>query len=60
MEIKDLEIRGQGDVESGNGSTEVLKIRAPIELCQLVLTPEQEMTDDGILHPKFEIADTVF
>ena len=60
MEIKDLEIRGSGEIESKSGSTEILKIRAPIELCQLVITPEQEMTNDGILHPKFEIADAVF
>ena len=60
MEIKDLEIRGSGEIESNTGTTEILKIRAPIELCQLVLTPEQELSDDGILHPKFEIADSVF
>jgi transcription-repair coupling factor (superfamily II helicase) len=33
MEMKDLEIRGTGEIESESGSTEILKIRAPIELC---------------------------
>jgi hypothetical protein len=30
-----------------------------IDLCQLVLTPEQEVTDDGLVHPKIEITEVV-
>lgn len=33
MEMKDLEIRGSGEISTENGTTEILKIRAPIELC---------------------------
>jgi len=33
MELKDLEIRGTGEIQSSTGTTETLKIRAPIELC---------------------------
>lgn len=40
MEIHGLEIRGTGQIETNSGAIETLKIRAPIELCQLVLTPE--------------------
>jgi hypothetical protein len=28
-------------------------------LCQLVLSPEQEVTDDGMVHPKVEITEVV-
>ena len=33
IELKDLEIRGTGEIQSSTGTTETLKIRAPIELC---------------------------
>jgi len=60
MEIHALEVVGSGIVVSDSGSVERLKIRAPIDLCQLVITPEQEVNEEGILYPKFEIADVVF
>ena len=60
METQGLEIRGSGSIETESGGIETLKIRAPIELCQLVVSPEQELTDEGVLYPKFEIADAVF
>ena len=60
METQGLEIRGSGSIETESGGFETLKIRAPIELCQLVVSPEQELTDEGVLYPKFEIADAVF
>lgn len=40
--------------------TERIKLSAPLELVQLVLTPDQELTDSGHLYPKIEIAEVAF
>lgn len=61
MELKNLSFTGKGNlVDQQTGQKDDIKIISEIDLCQLVLTPEQDVTDDGIVHPKIEITEVVF
>eukprot|EP00356_Strombidium_inclinatum_P013346 CAMPEP_0170482128 /NCGR_PEP_ID=MMETSP0208-20121228/2281_1 /TAXON_ID=197538 /ORGANISM="Strombidium inclinatum, Strain S3" /LENGTH=692 /DNA_ID=CAMNT_0010754929 /DNA_START=16 /DNA_END=2091 /DNA_ORIENTATION=- len=58
MEINGLEFSGNGMVvDSKSGSKDRIFFNADVDLAQLVLSLDQELTDDGNLYPKVEIAD---
>lgn len=61
MEINGLEFAGTGFItDPSTGIQESLTFNAAIELCQLVITPDQEASDEGNVYPKMEITDIVF
>ena len=50
MELKNLSFVGKGNmVDQQTGEKEDIEIISEIDLCQLVLTPEQEVTEDGLV-----------
>ena len=60
MELKNLSFVGKGNlVDQQTGEKEDIEILSEIDLCQLVLTPEQEVTEDGLVHPKIEVTEVV-
>jgi hypothetical protein len=58
MEIAGLEFSGLGSIsDRRSGRVDDIKIKAEVDLAQLVLNLEQDLTEDGFLHPKVEISE---
>jgi hypothetical protein len=61
MELAGLEYIGSGKItDPETGVQEKIDLSAKLDLCQLVLSLEQELTDDGNLYPKIEISEVAF
>lgn len=60
-EVGGLHYEGTGTLtDPSTGHQETLTISAPLDLVQLVLALEQELTDDGFVWPKVDVAEVVF
>ena len=58
MELEGLEFSGSGLITDPETNVQDrLTVHAQLDLAQIVLSPEQQLTDDGYLHPKIEVAD---
>ena len=61
MELTGLEYTGIGKItDPETGVQENIDLKAKLDLCQLVMSLEQTLTDDGNLYPKIEISDVAF
>ena len=61
MEINGLEYQGRGSITDPNtGIQETLTLKAQLDLCQMVLSMDQELTDEGYVYPKISITDVAF
>ena len=61
MELNGLEFAGKGSItDPSTGVQESLTFTATLELCQIVLTPDQEATEEGNVYPKIEITEAIF
>ena len=58
MEVNNLEYRGAAQLsDPRTGKEGVLKMQAPLEFCQIVLSLDQEVNDAGMLLPKLTVHD---
>jgi len=61
MEISGLEYVGSGRItDPDSGRQESIDLKASLDLCQLVLSLDQELTDEGYIYPKVEISEIAF
>jgi len=61
MELNGLEYIGSGKItDPETGVQEKIDLQAKLDLCQLVMSLEQELTDEGNLYPKIEISEVAF
>ena len=61
LEISGLEYFGNGRItDPKTGQQEDIELKAQLDLCQMVLSLEQELTDDGFIYPRVEINDVAF
>jgi len=61
MEINGLEFRGFGSiVDNRSRKKEKITFTSDIDLAQLVMSLDQEVTDEGNLYPKVEISEVAF
>lgn len=61
VEIQGLEYQGTGRITDPNtGRQDDIELKASMDLCQMVLTLEQELTDEGYIYPKIEITEVAF
>jgi len=61
MEMNGLEYVGSGKItDPASGVQEKIELEAKLDLCQIVMSLEQELTDEGNLYPKIEISDVAF
>ena len=61
MELTGLEYVGTGKItDPQTGVQEDINLKASLDLCQMVMSLEQELTEEGNLYPKIEIAEVAF
>lgn len=61
MELSGLEYVGTGKItDPETGVQEQIDLRAQLDLCQMVMSLEQTLTDEGNLYPKIEISEVAF
>ena len=61
MEINGLEYNGTGRItDPSTGTQENIKLSCKIDLAQLVLSMDQELTDEGYIYPKIDVSEVVF
>jgi len=61
MELNGLQFVAHGVItDSESGLTDTIDMEADIDLAQIVASPDQELTDDGNLYPKIDIAEVAF
>lgn len=61
MEINKLEFAGVGTItDHKSGRKERINLKADLDLAQLVISLEQELTSDGFLVPKIDISEVAF
>ena len=61
MELTGLEYNGSGKItDPKTGVQETIELSAQLDLCQVVMSLEQELTDEGNLYPKIDISDVAF
>ena len=61
MEIAGLEYHGVGRItDPQTGQQEDIELRATLDLCQMVISLEQELTEEGFIYPHIEISDVAF
>lgn len=59
-ELSNLEFVGNGLItDPETGVQETIEIKAALDLCQIVLSPEQTIEEDNV-HPQIEVADVAF
>lgn len=60
-EISGLQYIGTGQVtDPDTGIQDTIALSAPLDLFQLVLTPNQELTKEGYIYPKIDVTEAVF
>ena len=61
MELTGLEYTGTGKItDPKTGTQETINMKAQLDLCQLVMSLEQTLSDEGNLYPKIEISEAAF
>ena len=60
MEINNLEYAGHGEIADSAGNKGMLAMHAPLDFCQLVLSLDQVVNDEGSLLPKIQVTDVAF
>lgn len=60
MEINNLSYAGHGEITDSAGNSGVLALHAPLEFCQLVMSLDQVVNDEGSLLPKITVSDVAF
>jgi hypothetical protein len=61
MEINGLEFVGSGTITDPNtGKQDTVNLKASLDLAQLVLSLDQELTEEGYIYPKIEISEVAF
>lgn len=60
MEINNMEYAGHGEITDGQGKSGILNLQAPLDFCQLVLSLDQVVSDDGSLLPKITVSEVAF
>lgn len=61
MELNNLEFAGKGLItDPQTGLEEQITVNAALDLAQLVLSLDQEITEEGNLYPKIEITEAAF
>lgn len=61
MEINGLEFVGSATITDPNtGKQDTVNLKASLDLAQLVLSMDQELTDEGFIYPKIEISEVAF
>ena len=60
-EISGLHFVGSGQItDPDTGMQDTISLKVPLDLAQLVLSPDQELSKEGFVYPKIEITEVVF
>jgi len=61
MEVGGLEYFGVGRItDPKTGQQEDIELKAHLDLCQMVLSLDQELSDEGYIYPRIEISEVAF
>ena len=61
MEVDGLELKGYGQItDVQEGVQEDIKVYAGIELAQIVINLEEDVSEDNFVYPKLGISEVVF